>query len=512
MLPRMNPNEVRSYRYFLDVVGPALSSFFDADFWLAEIPRVCHSDAAIWHAIVSLGAVHEANGGPVSSHDKTIAMFALQQSNTAIRCLTETSSPRHADKGRALTISTIFACMATLQGQHGQASMHLQAGVNLLREFEGDDMRPVVKGSSQIQKASSKFDSIPVSIAPIRNLLLRMDLMSKALENGGLVGSAPPSEILENNIFSVWRSYTAPQQLSGKQSVLTPETLLVANRAAESLMNGVVYSSQEQGEALGSFFAGFSTDDPQELEMARLTAIQRPHVRGYKELRKALRLFEAELEKPNCGPARATREQLRNGIIPLRLLLGVCRMIMIVDPDEPDIHGRARGFPQLCQNIIDDSRHILSIDETYMEVEGRRIPFTLNLTTLDALFMVAHTGPTLQLRRQAADLLRRPRLEGLWHTIMAAKLSDLVIEREMEGMREYRFQQAQGHVDLLDAFPPLLVGELNRDLPEEEQILAIFRIRTIRMSFTGPREAIVWLQTWGEWAGGDPGQQRVLSW
>ena len=106
LLPRMDPREVRSYRYFLDVAAPSLSGFFDADFWLVELPRVAHCDAAIWHAIVCLGAVHESEGGPTATGDRATALFGVEQFNKTIQSLR--SSLRKSDHGLALTISTIL--------------------------------------------------------------------------------------------------------------------------------------------------------------------------------------------------------------------------------------------------------------------------------------------------------------------------------------------------------------------------------------------------------------------
>ena len=527
MLPRMNPNEVRSYRYFIEVVGPSLAGFFDADFWLDEIPRVCLADPAIWHAIVSLGAAHEANGGPVCIDGDAASTFSLQQFNSAIRCLTETGSPRHSDKGRALTISTIFASMATLQGQYQQAKVHIRAGVDLLRDIEGDERRPVVdRGPHQLRRSPSKFETLPVSVAPIRNLLLRMDMMTRALEHGGMVGSSPPAEILENNFFKAWRCYTCPRPSStASSSGLTPENILAANRAAESLVYSIVYASQEQGDAIGDVLTGDGGDSTK-TAMEYLGSIQRPLIRAYKELRKARQRFEHEVEEnPNCGSPKASREQLRDAIIPLGLYLATCRLVLAVDPEEPDIRGRARAFPQLCRSIVDEAEKILSMGSTCLEVDGRKMPFTANSTALDPLSMVAHTANSISIRRVAADLLRKPRLEGIWHTAMTACLADNVMEREMEVLHEYRLQQqlkeqgggGGGGGGIWDEFPPLLVGGLHEKrgtdiLAEEDRIPTVFRVRKMRISFTGTRAGVLSLQTWGDWVKGMPGQERPIRW
>lgn len=379
----MDSREVRSYRYFLEVAAPGLSGFFDADFWMVEIPRVAHCDAAIWHAIVCLGAVHESEGGPCSTGDRNTALFGIEQFNMAIQSLR--SSAKKSDKGVALTISTIFATMCVLGNKYEQAMVHLKAGVKMLKDLEGDDLRPVTKGPSQLRKTPSAFDSVPISIAPIRNILLRMNMTQQALSHGGLFGAAPPSEILENNIFRVWHSYTAPLPSTGSKSILTPDVVLAANRASESLLNGLVselqlltcdrgpfaeitkqaYASQAQSEALNRIMEG---KGDRATEIARLATQQRPHTRGYRELSRALSVFEAELEKPSCGTSRATHEQLSHAIRPLRLYLATCRIIMVLDPDT-FLPQRISNHAALCSSILVNTEAILNIGDTWLELD-----------------------------------------------------------------------------------------------------------------------------------------------
>lgn len=60
-LPSKNPKELRSFRFFVDVTAPSLGGGFDSIFWKTEIPRACHLDSAIWHAIISLASAHESS-------------------------------------------------------------------------------------------------------------------------------------------------------------------------------------------------------------------------------------------------------------------------------------------------------------------------------------------------------------------------------------------------------------------------------------------------------------------
>ncbi|KAG9258452.1 uncharacterized protein F5Z01DRAFT_643240 [Emericellopsis atlantica] len=511
LLPKLDPSELRSYRYYVEVVGPSLSGFFDADFWLVEVLRVCHSDASIWHAIVSLGATYECQRDPKAL--SSLSRFALQQFNSAIHCLMEPNSPRHADRGRALTVSTIFAGISSIQGQHKQAAMHVEGGCKMLQELEGDELNPVTKNNQNLKKTLTELESLPIAIAPMRNILMKIDLMHKALQHGGVAGVMPTSQVMKNSIFRVWRSYEAPQPSKGVHSTLTPEDIIMASRAGESLMNGLVFAMQQQVEDMAQLMLG---QGDRRNEIHRINVSQRPHARAYKELKKALAVFEHELNKEHCGSARASRTALRNGTTPLKMFLAICRMIFLTDPEEPDPVKRAMNYPNLCHEIIADAETVWSMDDTYIDMGGRSIPLTPKSTILDALFMVAIGGSSIRVRRRAAARMRsmHTKPEGLFHTVMAANLADLVTTREIAAyqtwLRQQRLKQSEASEDgsgASDQEPPD-IGEID----EDTSVPPPHRLRNMSMDFPGTKKARVRLQTWREYAAGEPGVFLMMDW
>ncbi|CAG7566231.1 unnamed protein product [Fusarium equiseti] len=209
ILPRQIPDELLSYSYFLEVTVPSLAGAFYSEFWLAEVPRVCLLDTAIWHAVVSLGSAHEdfAENGRSSR-----SLFALKQFNSSIRCLTESRSPRHADQWRALVISAIFT----------------HAGCNLLQELQGYGTGDA-KTSQQHTKPDSWTSSVPISIASVQSILMNLKLHANALDHGGITDS--PTLLSQNKTLNAWRFYTAPSP----STIFTQQHVSQAHRAAESL-------------------------------------------------------------------------------------------------------------------------------------------------------------------------------------------------------------------------------------------------------------------------------------
>ncbi|ENH71192.1 Transcriptional regulatory protein moc3 [Fusarium oxysporum f. sp. cubense race 1] len=351
ILPRQSPEEVRSYRFFLEVTAPSLAGAFYADFWLAEVPRVCMSDAAIWHAVISL----------------------------------------------------------------------------------------------------------------------------EALGHGGITES--PALLLRNKTLNTWRYYTAPRPSHRP----TPDTINQAYCAAESLFSGLILFSQEHAKQLGDLQTGKS--GPAGLSM--LAARQEAHTRCYKEISKAMDIFQQEVNATQWEP---------HAMLPLHLFKSVNRLLLIQDPEEHDLVKRQNDLPALYQSIVDLAEQIMNLDP----VKTRRVSYTQHL------FLVAHSGIGQSTRRRAVTLLRRPRLEGGWDSLISASLAEAIMDREREAACEYRLEQG------LDAGTD--GGEGKEGQKEEEEVDPMFRIFNITFAFTGQREARAVLRTWREKLDDVAGRSRVIRW
>ncbi|KAJ4113930.1 hypothetical protein NW768_011460 [Fusarium equiseti] len=457
ILPRQSPSEVRSYRYFLEVTAPSLAGALYSEFWLVEVPRVCLLDAAIWHAVVSLGSAHEdfAENGRGSP-----SLFALQQFNSSIRCLTESRSPRHADQWRALVISAIFTHVCTIKGLHDQTRLHLQAGCNLLQELESYDAR-----DAKTSQAKSWISSVPISIASVQSILMNLRLHANALDNGGITDS--PTLLSQNKTLNAWRFYTAPPP----STILTQEHISQAHRAAESLCSGLILFSQENAKHLLDLHTGKSGLDG----LSMLAARQEMHTRCFKEISKALEMFQQEMTTTG-GPKLEAHT-----ILPLRLSHTTNRILFIQDPAEHDLVKREQGLPALFTSIVDLCEQIMNLDPTK----------TRGVSYSPQLFLVAHSGTELATRQRAVNLLRHPRLDGGWDSLISASVAEAIMDREREAALQY------------------LGIETTK---QEDQVDPMFRIYNFTFAFRRSREAQIVLRTWYEKLNEIPGQIRVIKW
>ena len=144
---------------------------------------------------------------------------------------------------------------------------------------------------------------------------------------------------------------------------------------------------------------------------------------------------------------------------------------------------------------------------------------------MDALFMCAHSSPNLAQRRRASDLMRRPKNEGVWPTLMASSLADAVIAREVEALAQYRRESAaetqqnleNGSESMKPAKdrqhePEKKATETATDYEEADLPHGLHRVRSIILKLQNGRQALMTMQTWGESINKQPGRESLLTW
>lgn len=485
-LPQRCSKEARSYRYFLEVAGPSLAGVFDGDFWLAELPRACHADPAIWHAVVCLGAAHETN-----TLDFTVGsyppqkIFALQQFSHAIRSLTERPSQR-TDIWRALTISVIFTCVCKVQGLHSQARMHLASGRQLLEELQScEEQQPAPLGATATASTvPPQTSSIPISLAPLKDLLLNLEVLIYFKDNGDLIQA--PELVAASKIFHLWRLYEAPLETptdSGTARPLTVDNLTHALQAIESLFGALIYLRQQ-------LVRQSSKTDPNigDGDLGYFVAREAPYVRCFKQVRKAHDLFVKETirspEAQSVVPYKA--------LLTLSLALAATRLIFVGDPELPDQSKRDEDLPQQYEYIVNLAERILKPDHR------QHLPFARSGTLQSALFAVAYMGKPQSVRRRAVQLMTQyPRQEGINNSLESASIANAIMTREQELLRR----------ELVGLNGTSATGEV-----EDLEVPPLKRLFNYTVEYVGARSAIVKLHTWEEHTEERPGEERTIRW
>ncbi|KAL2670274.1 hypothetical protein Neosp_014741 [[Neocosmospora] mangrovei] len=418
VLPPKNLEEIRSYRFFIEVTAPAIATTFDSEFWRLELPRICQSDPAIWHAAVSFGCVHESYMS-ASPDQKAKSTFAVQQFNASVKCLT---APTYTDRWRALVVSAIFTCVCHFEGLQDQARIHLRAGYKLLQEIQQEEDARWNRKSRSSSSSESAASISPVSLSSISSILTGFHISEQALSRGGI--SDLPMLISRHDSFTEWRTYTAPS----KMPYLTIENLTRASRASESLLNGLVLFMQRHANQIKDIFLGIG--DAGLMESIALK--QEPETRCFAEVSRAMQLFQNEVDAKETEASDYLAESWVNKILlTLKLYQGTSRFILLKDPDESDLVRRHAGLPAAAMRLVKLAEEILNVGE-----ESHDKPLVPSPSTSTPLFILAHSGLTQETRRRAIELLKRPKMVGIWDTLLSARIGEAIMEREKSAAYE----------------------------------------------------------------------------
>lgn len=494
-----SPEELRSYRYFMEVTAPSLAGALHTNFWLLEMPRVCHADQAIWHAMVSLGAVHQTYMTNKSPRDSAFNAFALRHYNAAIKDLVESISIAKS-RWKTLTLSTIFTCICILEGQLDQARMHWRSGYHLLLDFDHEEEARLRKLAKTGQPLSAPPE-LPVSVSSVRSMLIAFEALESKMDKTKI--SQPPTLLSEADTYSFWKTYTAPKAPLVLGRYLTVENISKAVQAAESLFMALIFSSQSHGKELKALYTehGYGV-------LRQANQDQSAQQRGFVEVENAATLFRSELDdtgsKLKLRPTKLA--ELHKAVVSLRLLQSVNQFLLRHDPEQPDAILRQQSLPELCTHIVDLAEEATNLEAAigYMRTGG---PIS-SPTIMNPLLVVAKSGFGVATRLRAQELLWKPRMEGVWDSRLASCLAEKMLLRESFASRQYR--EVPGLKDVVIDNP--IARGWDGDGSHEDMILPLARISNASMIFTSGRSMRVFLRTWKEWLDEEEGEAFDIEW
>lgn len=549
-LPKKNDQELRSYRYFLEVTAPAIAGAFEVDFWLTYIPRACHLDTVIWHAVVSLGAVHEAS---INNRDNTVhngSTFALQQFNTAIDHLVRprVSGSLQEVKWRALTASVVFTYLCSYQGLHSEAQVHLHAAKNLIHELQeikekhNGPTSPNTPKRQEADLAPSPLNDAPVPYDDLFSVVACLEITARLLDSGGSGGESEPWS--DASAYITWRTYCAPAIAASSKickhgrcfpTRATAASLSHAGRGIKSLLNGLMRLSQRDA---GDMARLLLQAEPRVL--ASLVRQQQPYIRAYQELGTAIDAFVTDTyAECTCFGSRVTPSpSQKKAVTVLRMYHATCYPLFLdsptsymlsIDTQQPQL---AAG--QNSTNTMVDQRHhrlfcdqdnsnppyaqvadtipssqdpaealamhfdqALILAESILQDPASRIrpdsssDFIPTLPTITPLLIMAHvSGITTELRRRVIDLLRRyPQREVFLESTFVAALCELILSLEAS--------DRHGTLEIEGATPQTALSN---------------KVYGAGVTFTSKNRARVAIQMWDEWLAGQPAREEVLMW
>lgn len=473
------------------------------DFWVLEVPRICESNEAIWHAALSLASTHEAYFCRQDPRRKQHIAQTLKHLNASIRALTAQNWSSRKSSWEALTASTMFTCTAMLSGRLDEAKLHFRSGCKLLQELETD--------AATVQLVPERDQLLgPVSLSSIRSLLIGFEMVESKMDPNRV--SVPPKLLApekQDSNYSAWQRYSLPTSPTVFGGYASPDSLSRVTRAAESLFMTLVISAMAQATVLRKLYGQGGYD------LLRLTPKHEDPMAihdSFKTLERASSLFASELdalEGPKMRPSEAT--ELRKAYVSLLILQTSTRMLLRSDPDEPDPQRRLDSLPKQCSYLVDRCEEVLALETTVGCLrDGGPVA---SPPLMNPIVYMVKTGFHKKTRDRALQLLRKPRLEGVWDSCMSAALAEEMMMREAEASREYRKDPVlrDVHIDHPSArgWIPAVPSENDED---EVHIVPLARICNYTMVPLSAREAILTLRTWKEWLEGSPGKNFHIQW
>ncbi|KAF4963134.1 hypothetical protein FSARC_8847 [Fusarium sarcochroum] len=521
LLPKKNDQELRSFRFFLDVSTSALSVVFDDVFWRTDIPRTCHSDAAIWHAVVSLGAAHETfitKQSAPTTHRYSTTEFAVHQYNKAVRHLIHAPSSRilPQEKWRAVIASVLFTYLCSIQGLHSQATIHLTAAKGLLDELHQSNKGLPGEPNSVKTPSFLRVSSVPYST--ILCMVANLEIQSQALHSP----EASKASRLFSNVqpYIAWRFYTAPTGSNPCQhgrcspSRATPAALLSAGRASQSLLDALIRLSQEDAPDYDRLIKNINSDKVEEsLEKHKQTCS-----RAFWELDKSISNFILDTE----GPRFSVFEQSKMAIDALRVFHGICTLLLYgntfnSEPSNPESRLRKPQADVISSisTILDVAEQVLQKQKLLKSLENS-LSFIPKLSIAQPLFAVAVNGPTLTLRRRAIELLKTyRRRDGLWDTGLISSVAKVLLDREISMVEEMNKREAAQKMpgasqDQLKNIKQ--IWGLDKTLDGAGSIPPNCQVRWAVLTFTGSFSARMEMKTLAEWIADRSGWKTSLTW
>lgn len=426
----------------------------------------------------------------------------LKHLNASIRALTVQDWSSRKSSWEALTASTMFSCTAMLSGRLDEAKLHFRSGCKLLQELEAD--------AATVQLVPERSQLLgPISLTSIRSLLIGFEMVESKMDPNRV--SVPPKLLApeKQDNYSAWQRYILPTSPTVFGGYASSDSLSQATRAAESLFMTLVISAMAQATVLRKLY------DEGGYDLLHSTPICEDPIAildSFKTLERASSLFASELdapEGPKMRPSEAT--ELRKAYISLLILQISTRMLLRSDPDEPDPHRRLKSLPTQCSYLMDRCEEVLALETTVGCLrDGGPVASS---PLMNPIVYMVKTGFHKKTRDRAVQLLRKPRLEGVWDSCMSAALAGEMMMREAEASREYSKDPVlrDVHIDHPSARGWIPAASADDD-EDEVHIVPLARICNYTMVPLSAREAILTLRTWKEWFEGSPGKNFYIQW
>ncbi|KAL8727555.1 MAG: hypothetical protein Q9166_005961 [cf. Caloplaca sp. 2 TL-2023] len=403
--------ERRSFAFFKDRTIAEVSGYFPSEFWERLIPLATFNEPALKHAAIALASLHERfekGDRSILKSNKDIAEggFALQQYNKAIQCLIKPNADaRKPALDTSLVACVLFACFESLRGHHGSALSHIHSGTQILTQVNEnykelnreDDARKLCVPLETLDVIFTRLDHQEVQLLGTRPMMLPR---LKPNAHPGFHPDIPTSfhtlEEARNNLDYQWNLCL--------QKAVDFEYLNYFKEGTES---------QEHRDAYEGYRIYFRTIFAQWIAA-----------------------FQIFLDKT----VPTMDSKALQGAMVLRMNARLAAMPLEVDTFNLR-HDQMcwDGIMPVFEDLIDMAAAVIDAQKATDEKFGQKPLFQLDQSIIGPLFGVAHKCRDPFLRRKAISMLySAPRQEGVWDSILTARVAERIMNLEEEGLEEVK--------------------------------------------------------------------------
>ena len=422
-LPSGNPCERLALEFFQVRTISQLSGYFESDLWNRYVLQLSLLEPSLYYATTALGSLHLWYATGKSSHSVDVPAFTFQQYNKAIHYLLRPAKPLSTVV--VLVACYIFSCFEGLYGNYASAFRHVASGIKLLSKTIED----IPQTYSTDKSTSSEEEQI---VDKLLYHFSRLDLQAATFD-------------------SAWTPRTINQE-----SMLKLPSTFSSLEQARLLLNVLLLRIMEfkRSGALGD---GSEGEGAAQIAIVR-QKLQHDSVQWSNAFECWLAQTSGSLDRHHIPGSRLLKVHFLAGNIMLSVPEGARETTF--DP-----------FLPLFQNIVSEVSHLVSSPPPAKSHTELQRHFSNDLGIIPALYLTGTKCRDPGVRRKAQALLASSqRREGVWNSLLAAKVVERVIAIE-EGETIVR-----GCGDIPE---PARVFDMGIHIlsPEDRDVLAVFARR-----------------------------------
>jgi hypothetical protein len=437
------------FQLFRTQTAGELSGYFDSVFWTQTVLQECHSEGAIRHAVVALGALYKTleqstespPGSPSDNYhlDNVYQHWevAVKQYSEALSALVRLHRDQKSHRTR-LMATVLLACFDSFIGDHKQAIIQIQAGLRLLDQLRAE------------RRASFTLTGEEPVEEELITMFKRLAIQAKSYD---MAFHFPHPYVIELTPQQPEQAQSPSSEAGSSPSSLSPPSMpdqFFNLREARLAWDTLLEKMLRFTETLFAYTRASGGNNPMGILPKSIQAYGLSF-RG--QLKQWAEAFEPILQSRT---APGVTYQEKAGIAVLKMFQIMSQILYLMTFSDSELHFDAfhnefKTIVDLALEVVGDEERRAAAkrcpDPEYCTHRHHRTPdifggfdynthhikpsFSADLGIVPPLFVAATKCRNPTIRRQAIQLLKSSaRREGMWDSELTARIGQWVVDIE----------------------------------------------------------------------------------